>query len=369
MIEPVLEKEIINTGLGDICDKVLTGKRLNYLDGLRLFVAENILAVGALANIVRERLHGNRTYFIRNQHINYSNICINGCFFCAFSRKGKGDSGYEMSLEEIFDKVKERLNQPITEIHIVGGLNPNLPYGYYTDMLKGIKRIRKDVHIQAFTCVEIAFIAEQFGKSVEDVLIEFREAGLGSIPGGGAEVFSTRVRGELCSRKLSPAGWLFVAKTAHRLGIRTNATMLYGHIENLEERVEHLIRLRSAQDESGGFVTFIPLAFHPDNTRLYRIKRTTGIDDLKTIAVSRLLLDNFPHIKPFWIMIGPKMSQLAQSFGANDMDGTVIEEKITHMAGAETAEEMAVDEIVSLIRGAGRIPIERDTLYNEIKRY
>jgi len=369
MLDNVLETEIANAGLADIFKKAIDGKRLSYLDGVRLFVSNNLIALGALANIVREKLHGNTTYFIRNQHINYSNICINGCRFCAFSRRSKSDGGYEMTLDEVFNKVRERLNEPISEIHIVGGLNPDLPYSYYIEMLQGIKRLRPDVHIQAFTCVEIAYIADKFGKTLEEILSEFRDAGLGSIPGGGAEVFSTRVRDELCSKKLSPAGWLFVAKMAHKLGIRTNATMLYGHIETAEERVEHLIRLRSAQDESGGFLTFIPLAFHPENTELSTIKRTSGIDDLKTIAVSRLLLDNFPHIKPFWIMIGPKMAQIAQSFGANDMDGTVIEEKITHMAGAGTAEGMNVEEIVSLIRGAGRTPVERDTLYNRIRTY
>lgn len=368
-MDSVIEKEIVNAGLESISQKVLAGRRLNYYDGVRLFLSDNLIAIGALANIVRERMHGNKTYFIRNQHINYSNICLNGCRFCAFFKRSKEEGGYEMTLDEIFDKVKQRIDEPISEIHIVGGLNDNLPYDYYIEMLKGIKKLRKDIHIQAFTCVEIAFIAEKFNKPVDDILNELWDAGLGSIPGGGAEVFSTRIRGELCPKKLSSAGWLYVAKTAHRCGIRSNATMLYGHIETPEERVEHLIRLRAAQDESKGFLTFIPLAFHPENTDLSHLKRTTGINDLKVIAIARLLLDNIDHIKPFWIMIGPKISQLAQSFGANDMDGTVIEEKITHMAGAETPQEMNINEIISLIKNAGRIPVERDTLYNELKTY
>ncbi len=369
MKEGAIEREIANAGLEDIYQKILAGRRLNYYDGVRLFHSNDLMAIGMLANIVRERIHGNKTYFIRNQHINYSNICINACRFCAFSKKSKEAGGYEMSLDEIFDRVKQKIDEPISEIRIVGGLNNDLPYKYYIDMLKGIKNLRKNVYIQAFTCVEIAFIAEKFNKPIDDILNEFRDAGLDSIPGGGSEVFATRIRRELCPKKLSSAGWLYVAKTAHRCGIRTNATMLYGHIETPEERVEHLIRLRAAQDKSKGFLAFIPLAFHPENTELSHLQRTTGVDDLKVIAIARLLLDNFPHIKPFWIMIGQKMAQQAQSFGANDMDCTIMEEKITHMARGEAPQEMSIDDIISLIINAGRIPVERDTLYNELKTY
>jgi aminodeoxyfutalosine synthase len=269
-----------------------------------------------------------------------------------------------MSLEEIEAKVRERINDPISEIHIVGGIHPSLSFSYYLEMLTRIKALRPDVHIQAFTAVEIAHLAELAGKSISETLSILVEAGLGSLPGGGAEVFSSRIRDSLCAKKLPSADWLSVCQSAHRLGIKTNATMLYGHLETAEERVHHLLSLRQAQDETGGFLTFIPLAFHPKNTELDHLSGTTGLDDLKNIAVSRLMLDNFPHIKSFWIMIGPKMAQISLSFGADDIDGTVIEERITHMAGAETAQAMTREEILNLIREAGRDPVERDTLYN-----
>jgi aminodeoxyfutalosine synthase len=252
---------------------------------------------------------------------------------------------------------------------MVGGIHPDLPYSYYTDLLKVIKQERPDVHIQGFTCVEIAHLAEISGLGVSGVLKDLMGAGLGSIPGGGAEVFSPRIRELTCEKKLSGAGWLDVAKQAHKLGLHTNATMLYGHIENIEERVEHLEMLRQAQDETGGFLAYIPLAFHPKNTELSGLSKTSGIDDLKNIAVARCFLDNFPHIKAYWIMIGQKLSQIALSFGADDVDGTVKEEIITHMAGAETEQAMSREQLLKLIRKAGRTPIERDTLYNVINSY
>jgi aminodeoxyfutalosine synthase len=271
-----------------------------------------------------------------------------------------------MTLEEVFAKIEERRAEPITEIHIVGGLHPDLPFSYYVEMLKGIKALRPEVHLQAFTAVEIAHLAELAGLSVADTLLALKEAGLGSLPGGGAEVFSPRIRQNLCPKKLSPEGWLAVSQTAHRLGLHTNATMLYGHLETLEERVDHLLRLRAAQDETGGFLAFIPLAFHPQNTKLPHLTGTTGFDDLKNLAVARLLLDNFPHIKAFWIMVGPKLAQLALSFGTDDIDGTVMEERITHMAGAQTPMGLTRQELLHLIREAGCEPVERDTLYNVI---
>ncbi len=344
--------------------KVQAGERLDRHDGLTLYRSPDLLGVGYLANIVRERLHGDRAYYIYNQHINYSNICINGCRFCAFGKKAGDPLAYEMTLDDVLAKVAARADEPITEIHIVGGLHPDLPFDYYLDMLRGIKKLRPRVHLQAFTAVEIAHLAALAGLSVADTLAALREAGLGSLPGGGAEVFSPRIRQSLCHTKLSPEGWLEVCQTAHRQGLRTNATMLYGHVETPEERVEHLIRLRQAQDETGGFLTFIPLAFHPKNTDLAHLTDTTGFDDLKNLAVARLLLDNFPHIKAFWIMIGPKIAQLSLSFGADDIDGTVIEERITHMAGAQTAQGLTRAELLHLIREAGREPLERDTLYN-----
>ncbi len=360
---------IKNAGLGDILEKVQDGERLSFTDGIRLFESPDLLAIGYLANIVRERKNGNNTYFIYNQHINYSNICTNLCKFCAFGKDRDSDLAYEMSVEDVRGKVRERLSEPITEIHMVGGIHPDLPYSYYTDVLKVIKEERPDVHIQAFTCVEIAHLAEISGLGYAGVLEDLKKAGLGSIPGGGAEVFSSRIRELTCEKKLSSSGWLEVAKTAHKLDLHTNATMLYGHIESLEERVEHLDMLRRAQDETGGFLAFIPLAFHPKNTQLSSLSRTSGVDDLKMIAVARCFLDNFPHIKAYWVMIGQKLSQIALSFGADDVDGTVKEEIITHMAGAETEQAMSREQLLRLIREAGRIPIERDTLYNVINSY
>jgi aminodeoxyfutalosine synthase len=358
-----MERMIDKAGLGDLLEKIKKEERLTIDDGLRLYRGD-LLAVGYLANIVRERLNGDNAYFIYNQHINYSNICTNLCKFCAFGKESTSNLAYEMTVDDIKRKVEERIAEPITEIHMVGGLHPDLPYSYYLEALKAIKSVRPDVHIQAFTCVEIAHLAELKGASVADTLVELREAGLGSIPGGGAEVFSPRIREKTCEKKLSGEGWLEVAKTAHRLGLKSNATMLYGHIETLEERLEHLDMLRKAQDETGGFMTFIPLAFHPKNTEMADLSRTSGIDDLKNIAVARCFLDNFPHIKAYWVMIGIKMAQVALSFGADDVDGTVKEEIITHMAGAETEQAMAKSLLVAIIKEAGRVPIERDTLYN-----
>lgn len=364
-----MEQMIKQAGLGDILAKVKDGERLNMEDGARLYRSPDLLAVGYLANLVRERKNGDNAYFIYNQHVNYSNICTNLCKFCAFGKPKESDQAYEMGVEEVKAKIRERLNEPITEVHVVGGIHPDLPYTYYLDMLRGIKEVRPEIHIQGFTCVEIAHLAELAGKSVEKTLLELVDAGLGSIPGGGAEVFSPRIRKLTCEKKLSGEGWLEVAKTAHRIGLKSNATMLYGHIETIEERLEHLDLLRRTQDETGGFLTFIPLAFHPKNTELADLSKTSGIEDLKNIAVSRLVLDNFPHIKGYWVMIGPKLAQVALSFGADDMDGTVKEERITHMAGGESGGHMADTELIRLICEAGRRPIERDTLYNVIKEY
>ncbi|KPJ97278.1 MAG: radical SAM protein [Desulfobacterales bacterium SG8_35] len=364
-----MDSLVKSVGLGDILEKVQDGERLSVADGIRLFQSPDLLAVGYLANIVREQKNGNNAYFIYNQHINYSNICTNLCKFCAFGKDKNSDLAYEMSVEDVRQKVRERISEPITEIHMVGGIHPDLPYSYYTDLLQVIKEERPDVHIQAFTCVEIAHLAEISGLGTAGVLEDLKRAGLGSIPGGGAEVFSPRIRELTCEKKLSGSGWLEVAKTAHKLDLHTNATMLYGHIESIEERMEHLDMLRRAQDETGGFLAFIPLSFHPKNTELSRLSRTSGVDDLKNIAVSRCFLDNFPHIKAYWVMIGQKLSQIALSFGADDVDGTVKEEIITHMAGAETEQAMSRDQLLRLIREAGRIPIERDTLYNVINSY
>ena len=367
-----MDSLVQNAGLADILEKVQDGERISIDDGIRLFQSPNLLAVGYLANIVRERKNSNNAYFIYNQHINYSNICTNLCKFCAFGKDKDSDLAYEMTVEDVRQKVRERLSEPITEIHMVGGIHPDLPYSYYTDLLKVIREERPDVHIQAFTCVEIAHLAEISGLGIARVLEDLKKEGLGSIPGGGAEVFSPRIRELTCEKKLSGSGWIDVAKTAHKVGLHTNATMLYGHIESLEERLEHLDMLRKAQDETNGFLAFIPLSFHPKNTELAnmsKFSRTSGVDDLKNIAVARCFLDNFPHIKAYWVMIGQKLSQIALSYGADDVDGTVKEEIITHMAGAETEQAMSREQLLRMIREAGRIPIERDTLYNVINSY
>ncbi len=360
---------IKQAGLGDILEKVRAEERLSMEDGQRLFASNNLLALGYLANIVRERKNGNQAFFIYNQHINYSNVCTNLCKFCAFGKEKGHEQAYEMTVEDVKEKVRERLDEPISEIHMVGGIHPDLPYSYYLDLLRGIKQIRPEVHIQAFTCVEIYHLAELAGKSVGETLEELKDAGLGSIPGGGAEVFSPRIRELTCEKKLSGEGWLEVARIAHRHGLNTNATLLYGHIETIDERLEHLDALRRTQDETGGFLAYIPLAFHPKNTEMSEHSRTTGMDDLKNVAVARLMLDNFPHIKAYWVMIGPKMAQVALSFGADDMDGTVKEEVITHMAGAETEQALGHKTLIRLIKEAGRTPVQRDTLYNVIETF
>nr|WP_321467957.1 aminofutalosine synthase MqnE [uncultured Desulfobulbus sp.] len=364
-----MDAYIEQAGLGRILAKVREGERLSLEDGEQLYQHPNVLALGALANIVRERINGNQAFFIYNQHINYSNICTNLCKFCAFGREKGHPLAYEMSVDEVKEKVRQRLDEPISEIHMVGGIHPDLPFSYYLDLLRGIKEVRPEVHIQAFTCVEIHHLAQLAGKPVDQTLDELIAAGLGSLPGGGAEVFSPRIRKLTCERKLPGDGWIEVAKTAHRKGLKTNATMLYGHVETIEERLEHLDALRKTQDETGGFLAFIPLAFHPKNTAMAEHSNTTGINDLKNIAISRLMLDNFPHIKAYWVMIGTKLAQVALSFGADDMDGTVKEEVITHMAGAETEQALGHRTLIRLIQEAGRQPIQRDTLYNVLATF
>jgi len=364
-----MDDMIKRAGLGGILDKIKANERLTLDDGAALYRSNDILALGYLANLVRERKNGNNAYFIYNQHINYSNICTNLCKFCAFGKDASSPQAYEMTIDDIRQKVRERLDEPITEIHMVGGIHPDLPFSYYLEALAAIKEVRPEVHIQAFTCVEIAHLAGIAKLSVVEALKELMVAGLGSIPGGGAEVFSPRIRAKTCEKKLSGEGWIEVAKTAHRLGLQSNATMLYGHIETIEERLEHLDMLRRAQDETGGFMTFIPLAFHPKNTELADVAKSSGIEDLRNIAVARCFLDNFPHIKAYWVMIGIKLAQVALSFGADDIDGTVKEEIITRMAGGESEQSQARQQLVRLIREAGRVPVERDTLFNVIKTY
>lgn len=357
----------LTTGLSDIQNKVVDGLRLDSKDGIRLFESDDILTIGKLANLVRERKNKNIAYYIINRHINYTNICKNRCKFCAFSRNKEEDGAYQMSIKEILDNASQIIHEKATELHIVGGLHPELGLDYYVEMIGSIHERFPEVHIQAFTAVEIAHFTEVSGITTYDTLKRLKDAGLGSLPGGGAEVFSTKVRNELCPEKLSGEEWLNTMRQAHNLGLRSNATMLYGHIENNEDRINHLLKLRDLQDETGGFMSFIPLAFHPKNTDMEDFFATTGILDLKMLAIGRLMLDNFDHIKAFWIMLGIKLTQVSLSFGVDDIDGTVAEERITHSAGAETPEALTVDEIKSLIEETGRVPVERDTLYNRIK--
>ena len=352
--------------LADIYEKVLAGQRLSREDGLRLSASQDLLTIGFLANLVRERLHGKKTYWVYNQHINYSNICANGCRFCAFSRRPGEQGGFILALEEVANKVRDRLHEPITEIHVVGGCHPDLSFSYYLDLVRTIKEMRPEVTVKAFTAVEIAHLAQNEGLAVSEVLLALKEAGVEALPGGGAEVFSNRVRQLLCPEKLSSEGWLQVAKEAHQLGMRTNATLLYGHLETAAERVDHLLTLRKAQDETGGFITFIPLAFQPANTGIAVLQERTGHTDLKTIALSRLLLDNFAHVKAYWIMLGVKIAQTALYFGADDLDGTVMEERIGHMAGASSAEALSPEELETLIRAAGLEPVQRDTFFRPV---
>lgn len=352
----------------ELLEKVEAGGRLDLEEAVRLYGSDDLLLLGQMANTVKERKSGNKVYYIVNRHVNYTNVCKNRCRFCAFSKEENQAGGYTMSVEEALEKAEGVVEQGATEIHVVGGLHPHLGLDYYLKMLSLLHEKFPSVHLQAFTAVEVAHIAQRAGLSVRDTLKELAQAGLDSLPGGGAEVFSPRIRKELCPDKLSGEDWLAVMRQAHGLGLRSNATMLYGHLETPIERIRHLLALRDLQDETGGFMSFIPLAFHSDNTFLQGLPRTTADLDLKTLAISRLLLDNFPHIKAFWVMLGVKLAQVSLSFGVDDIDGTVIQEKITHSAGADTPEELSVGEIVRLIEEAGREPVERDTLYRRVLR-
>jgi aminodeoxyfutalosine synthase len=355
--------------LMDIYEKVVAEERLSYEDGVRLYQTPNLSGVGYLANIVRERLHGDRAYYVRNQHINYTNICNKFCKFCSFYAKKGGPAPYEMDLAEVHRRLLMHADVPITEVHMVGGINPRLPYQYYLDLLRLVKSTRPGVHTKAFTMVEIVEIQRQAGLPLEQVMRELMEAGLDSLPGGGIEILSDRVHEELFDRKLDGEGWMDVARTAARVGLTQYATMLYGHIETLEERAEHLVKIRALQDETGHFVTMTPLSFHPENTELDNLPHPTGYDDLRNIAVSRLMLDNFAHIKSFWIMNSPQITQLALWYGADDVDGTVHEYEITYKDGEHGNKKQVLTrpQMIKLIEEAGRIPVERDSLYREVQ--
>ena len=356
-------------GLNDIWAKVAAAERVSESDALRLLQSDDILALGAMADHARRRIAGDEVYFVCNRHINHTNVCKNRCLFCAFSHDEGDVEAYTLSIDEVLEKARESLSGGISEIHIVGGEHPTLPYEYFIETLQRLRELAPHVHIQAFTASEISHVAAMAGKPVPEVLRELKAAGLGSLPGGGAEVFSSRVRGAVCSRKISGERWLEIHREAHLVGLPSNATMLYGHVETYPELADHMVRLRDLQDETHGFNSFIPLAFQPANTQLSDLPGTTGFDDLKMLAVGRIVLDNFTHVKAFWINVGVRLAQVSLAFGVNDLDGTVVEEKISHSAGVATGQEMPRAELVRIIRGAGRIPVERDTLYNVRRRY
>ena len=360
----VFAELIDRAGLASIHRKVLDGERLSVDDGLQLYASDHLPALGYLANIVRQRRNGDTTYYVRNQHINYTNICNKLCKFCSFYVKPKDRRGYVLDPEQVKARVLEYAEAPITEIHMVGGVNPRLPYSYYLDVLKAMKEARPQAHLKAFTMIEVAQIQRIAKKPLEEVLADMRDAGLESLPGGGAEVFSDRVQGDLFWTKSDSEEWLRIAATAHRVGLPSNATMLYGHIENTAEKVYHLDRLRQIQDETGGFLAYIPLSFHPERTELEDLPGPTGCLDLKEIAVGRLMLDNFPHVKTFWIMNTIEISQTALWYGADDIDGTVMDYEITRRAYEETQQRLTQKELLERIVEAGRRPVERDSLYN-----
>ncbi len=354
-----------------IRDKVENGKRLSFEDGLYLEEQADLFTLGELANLVRERKNGKFTYYNVNTHLNPTNVCVYRCTFCAFRADLKSPKGYVMSDEQILERAAEADRRGATEMHIVGGLHHQLPYEWYLNVVKLIHTHYPRLHLKAYTAVEWDWFHRLTGRSTRDLLAEFKEAGLGSLPGGGAEIFHPEIRDQICEHKADTEAWLRIHREAHQLGLRSNATMLYGHIEKPYHRIDHLIRLRELQDETGGFQTFIPLAFHPDNTKLaaqHNIPRPSVLTDLRVMAVSRLMLDNFPHIKAYWVMLGIKTAQLAQHYGADDLDGTVVHEKIYHDAGSDSPQELTVAEIRRLIEEAGRIPVERDTLYRAVKR-
>ena len=356
------------TCLASARKKIEAGQRLSFDDGLFLYDHADLFTLGELANRVRERKNGNFTYYNVNTHLNPTNVCVYRCTFCAFRADLKSPKGYVMTDEQILERAAEAERKGATELHIVGGLHHQLPYEWYLNVVRIIHDAHPRLHLKAYTAVEWDWFARLTGRPTRDILAEFKDAGLGSLPGGGAEIFHPEVRDRICEHKADADAWLRIHREAHALGVRSNATMLYGHIEEARHRIDHLCRLRALQDETGGFQTFIPLAFHPDHTRLDHIPKAGVLMDLKTMAISRLMLDNFPHIKAYWIMLGIKTAQVALSFGADDLDGTVVHEKIYHDAGSDSPQEVTVAELRRLIEEAGRVPVERDTLYREVIR-
>jgi aminodeoxyfutalosine synthase len=370
MISNLAHRALERDGLGPIRDRVVSGERLSDADALRLLEAADLAAVGALANHVREARHGHLTFYNRNVHLNPTNVCVASCKFCSFARLDdqRASDGYTMTLDDAVERVLSRRPLGITEVHIVSGLHPDLPFAYYTELLSRIHAAWPELAIKAFTAIEIHFFAEKFGKSYAQVLTELRDAGMQTMPGGGAEIFAPRVRRKICDDKATAEQWLEIHRTAHRLGIKTNSTMLYGHIERLEERVDHMRRLREVQDETSGFQVFIPLAFHPEHNMIGKaFPKPTGHDALRTLAVARLYLDNFDHVKAYWVSLGERLAQVALAFGVDDVDGTVLEERIYHMAGSTVPQALSERSLHQLIRAAGRVPAERDSFYHVLK--
>jgi len=346
--------------------KVEAGERLADADALALLATDDLLAVGELANLANRRKNGDRVFYNVNRHINPTNLCVNRCRFCAFSRSPGEEGAYALSRDEVLARAAEAEAAGATEVHVVGGLHPDLPLGWYLEVIRELRRRHPGLHVKGFTAVEVDHLARLAGLTARGVLEALAEAGLGSLPGGGAEILAEATRRRICPEKISGARWLEIMETAHRLGLRSNATLLYGHVESPEDRVEHLRLLRELQDRTGGFQAFIPLAFQPRNSELAKGASTTGFDDLKTLAAGRLYLDNFDHVKAYWVMLGEKIAQVSLHFGVDDLDGTVVEEKIAHDAGATTREALAREDLVGLIREAGKVPVERDTLYRAV---
>lgn len=354
----------------EIEDKLKNNVRLSQQDGIFLYENSDLLWLAGLARKKKLDVSGRNIYFNVNRHINLTNICVSRCKFCAFGVDDNGPGGpYIMSRQEAFDYGAEAVGSGITEFHIVSALHPDMPFDYYIDVVRQFHEAYPEIHIQAFTAVEIFYFSQISGLSIREVLQQLKEAGLGSMPGGGAEILNDSIRRELCPRKAMSDEWLEVHRTAHELGIKTNCTMLYGHIESTADRINHMVRLRDLQDEAPGFQAFIPLPFLPDNTHLAHLKRTSAVEDLKTLAISRLMLDNIEHIKAFWIMLGLPIAQVSLDFGADDIDGTVVEERIMHAAGAQTSRGITREDLVALIKESGYIPVERDTLYNTVRVY
>jgi aminodeoxyfutalosine synthase len=353
--------------LRDIYEKVVAGERISEADALRLFESKDINALGAIADFVRQKKNGNRASYIINRYVNYSNYCILSCQFCSFSRKKRDADGFQFSIEEIVDKAKETLKLGATEMHIVGGLHPSLPFSYYTDMLRALKKLDSRLQLKCFTAIEILHLAWLAKKSVVQTLIELKEAGLDSLTGGGAEIFRKDIRSAIAKGKESAEEYLDVHRQWHKLGQRSTCTMLYGHVESLADRVDHLRQLRALQDETRGFVAFVPLAYQPQDNDIPVEHAPTGFDSLRTIAVSRIYLDNFPHITAYWVGLGMRLAQVALSYGADDIHGTIIEEHIFHMAGATSPQLQTETDMIKAIREAGRTPVQRNTFYEPIK--